>query len=98
MRGRCAFGVISRVRGLLHAFNARIEGDSIVGQIVHHIVIRGKLRAWALDVLVCGALTLVQALALDPSSPPFPYCRRSPTNSQFRLQQCHRALTWYDPF
>lgn len=46
----CAFGVISRVRGLLTAFNRRETGESIVAQIVHRIVIRAKMRAWALGI------------------------------------------------
>ena len=41
------------MRGLFGAFNSRAPDESIVGMMVHHIVIRGKLRAWALDVMVC---------------------------------------------
>ena len=34
------------MRGLLGTFNSRAPDESIVGMMVHHIVIRGKLRAW----------------------------------------------------
>ena len=42
----CAFGLVARARALLGDFNRREEGDAMIGQLVHELVVLGKLNVW----------------------------------------------------
>ena len=45
-RHRCAFGLVARSRGLIRNFQAREQGESVVGQLVHALVILGKISVY----------------------------------------------------
>ena len=46
VRHRCAFGLVARSRGLIRNFQAREQGESVVGQLVHALVILGKISVY----------------------------------------------------
>ena len=59
----CAFGLVARARALLGDFNRREEGDAMIGQLVHELVVLGKLSVWNVGMRFSWAAAKAAAAA-----------------------------------